>query len=196
MAMYAKQKDNESKIVKGVFCILPGIVCLSYIPPSLCWLSTMIFGAPSSDHWAIPLQTDVLYVARLWSYFFHLSCFLYWCLLVNSYLFWCIHFWKKLFLVWKTPHSLFLFNSMQHIYNTRSAIGFAVNLITEFIFLELFIMDSLSFLAFYVTVCSYFRSCADDLKSIVQDSSNDITQRISMKWKLVQFIELHIHLYE
>lgn len=79
--------------------------------------------------------------------------------------------------------------------NASTAVGFGANILIELAFGELYIMDTIFFLVFYVSVCSYFRSCADDLKSIVSDASDDIARRISMKGKLEQFIELHLHLY-
>lgn len=59
-AIYAEQKANESKIVKIIWFILPGLVLFAYSPSMLTFLSSIIFGAPSADYWAIPLSTDLM----------------------------------------------------------------------------------------------------------------------------------------
>lgn len=79
--------------------------------------------------------------------------------------------------------------------NVQSASGFAINLLVELALLELSIMVPVSFLAFYVCVCSYFRSCVDDLATILVDANDDISDRVSMKRKLVHFIGLHLDCY-
>lgn len=80
-------------------------------------------------------------------------------------------------------------------FDTDTASGFAVALFIEFCLCELCIMISVAFLTFYVCISTYFRPCVDDLSAILAQSSDDVTVRVSMKGRLVQFVELHLHFY-
>lgn len=74
--------------------------------------------------------------------------------------------------------------------------GYIAVVLNEAVSLELYMTIAMSFLTFYVSVCTYFRSFLDDLASIISEEPADSSQRISMKRKFVQFIELHLHVYE
>lgn len=74
--------------------------------------------------------------------------------------------------------------------------SFGIALFAEWFFIEVFLVISILFLIFYVGVCTYVRPCIDDLVANIEQHSDTVVERISIKWKLVQFIELHKHLYE
>lgn len=49
---------------------------------------------------------------------------------------------------------------------------------------------------YYVGICLYTRSFIEDLSAIIELQNKTIEQRISIKEKLVQFVQLHEDLYE
>lgn len=152
--------------MKAIFCGFSGLVVFSYIPSTLCFFSTIIFGVPSVDYWAIPLNTDQVY----------------------GFDFYMLRYHSPLIIQCFVPSSSLPIN-------TRSAFGFAAAAFAESASVEAFMLVTILFMSFYVSVCVYFQPCVDDLASIIADASDDIRQRISMKDKLVQFIALHSHIY-
>lgn len=52
------------------------------------------------------------------------------------------------------------------------------------------------FQTIFVSTCTYVRPIVDDLEAIIELEDMAIEQRISIKERLVQFVELHEHFYE
>lgn len=81
-------------------------------------------------------------------------------------------------------------------FDTRAPTTFGLLLIFETVYCELFMMITIALLAFLVSISTYFRPCVNDLATILSDvGAHGNGQRIRMKEKLVQFIELHLHFY-
>lgn len=59
-AIYEKRNANEMNIVKVILWGFSMAVLFSYVPSILCWVMTITLGFPSSDYWAIPVDTDLM----------------------------------------------------------------------------------------------------------------------------------------
>lgn len=64
-AIYEKRDANEVNMVKTIFWTFFSLVFFSYLPTIICWLMTITLGFPSSEYWAIPLDTDSMYVTTI-----------------------------------------------------------------------------------------------------------------------------------
>lgn len=62
--IYVRRHSRERKIALTIVGVGAGLALLSYVPSTLCWMSTIVFGVPSSRHWAIPLSFDKVWVAK------------------------------------------------------------------------------------------------------------------------------------
>lgn len=56
--IYTKRHSSEKKIVMVIVVVGICLVVFSYIPSAICWLSSIVFGVPSSRYWAMPLGFD------------------------------------------------------------------------------------------------------------------------------------------
>lgn len=56
--IYVRRHSRERKIALTIVGVGAGLALLSYVPSTSCWMSTIVFGVPSSRHWAIPLSFD------------------------------------------------------------------------------------------------------------------------------------------
>lgn len=81
-------------------------------------------------------------------------------------------------------------------FNVHTPVRFFIALVAEYLVCVCYMVVSIIFLLLYVGICTYFWSCIDDLSSIIAESEESTDQRITMKAKLVQFIDLHRHLYK
>lgn len=80
-------------------------------------------------------------------------------------------------------------------FDTTTSHGFVANILLEWVIIENAVMVPIAFMAFYVGVCTYFQPCLDDLRAILMDARDDVSERISIKQQLVQFIELHQQMF-
>lgn len=81
------------------------------------------------------------------------------------------------------------------IFDFRSTFGFACVWINELFFCEWFMILTIAFLTFYAGICTYFQPCIDDLTSLVEQANAAILDKISVKEKLVEYFDLHLHFY-
>lgn len=171
--LYVKRDAREKRIAWSISIAVFSMVAFSYTPTVLSWLSTIIFGVPSPDHWALPLRTDKAYAH---SFFFIKS---------NQ------KFGK---IVISMENFRFVLNRIPA--ETHTPFRFGVVLMAELILCGNYFMLSALCLIFYVCICTYFWLIVDDLSVIIVQQSEDIEHQRPAKETFVQFITLHEDLYK
>lgn len=81
-------------------------------------------------------------------------------------------------------------------FDARRPVPFGFVMLAECFLVYNFLVISMMFQIMYINICTYLRPIIDDLAAIIDVQTMAIEQRITIKEKFLQFLELHSHLYE
>lgn len=80
-------------------------------------------------------------------------------------------------------------------FNTRGPMGFNIAILIDMYLCWTFLIGSVAFVIVYVSICTFFKSCIDDLATIISTLDANMPRSRSVENKLKQFIELHLKCY-
>lgn len=81
-------------------------------------------------------------------------------------------------------------------FDVHTPVRFGAILAIEFSLCSIYMLMSMGFLMFYISVCTHFWPCITDLTSIIGRLNGNIKRSISTKLIFAEFINMHLQLYK